>query len=586
MIEFIKQIFIYNENAPLIFTRLYFWVFFLFVLTVYSLIFNRRIIRHAFLCAVSIFFYYKTSGAYVGLLMFVTVFDYFAAHLINNLPQTAKSKRAILLALSMIVNLGILSYYKYTGFYIQTFNSIFGTNYEVVDLFAKWMNEFTSSHFDIDKIFLPVGISFFTFQSMSYTIDVYRRRLKPVNNIVDFAFFVSFFPQLVAGPIVRASEFLPQLSEPYHLSKRDFGFAIFWILNGLLKKMFISDYIAVNFVDRVFETPLSYTGFENLMALYGYSLQVYADFSGYTDIAIGVAMLLGYRLPINFNSPYKAVHVGEFWKRWHISLSTWLKDYLYIPLGGNRNMSFFSYFIIIFILLTATFSKGFNYINAAFILALAVCWWMATFKKYKVFNYFGIALIAAFLVTQYDNNWSAFVIFGLTLVFWVATLVSPDMKKSLGTDVNLMLTMLLGGLWHGASWQFVIWGGLNGMGLVIYKFWRKVSPFDDDNRWYSRFWGILLTFNFITFTRIWFRSPTMDTANEIMSQIAQNFAFTLVPKILVAHKAVFILILLGFIIHWLSVSSEGNHCYFSCFTYLSRTFSRVATIYLFPVLVP
>jgi D-alanyl-lipoteichoic acid acyltransferase DltB (MBOAT superfamily) len=190
---------------------------------------------------------------------------------------------------------------------------------------------------------------------MSYAIDIYRKQLRPVKSIFDFGFYVSFFPQLVAGPIVRASEFIPQIYQPYSVTKKEFGLALFWIINGLLKKFLLADYIAVNFIDRVFDNPVMFSGFENLMALYGYSLQVYADFSGYTDIAIGIALMLGFRLPKNFNSPYKADNCGEFWKRWHISLSSWLKDYLYIPMGGNRGGSIFSYvalsMIVIFIYL-------------------------------------------------------------------------------------------------------------------------------------------------------------------------------------------------------------------------------------------
>jgi D-alanyl-lipoteichoic acid acyltransferase DltB (MBOAT superfamily) len=169
--------------------------------------------------------------------------------------------------------------------------------------------------------------------------------VRPVTNVLDFGFYVTFFPQLVAGPIVRANEFVPQIYQKFSLSKKQFGIALFWILNGMIKKMVLSDYLAVNFIDRVFTNPMMYTGFENLMALFGYSLQVYADFSGYTDIAIGVALLMGFTLPKNFDSPYKATNPGNFWKRWHISLSTWLKDYLYIPLGGNRKGTFASYLL-------------------------------------------------------------------------------------------------------------------------------------------------------------------------------------------------------------------------------------------------
>ncbi len=280
------------------------------------------------------------------------------------------------------------------------------------------------------------------------------------------------------------------------------------ILKGLIKKIFIGDYIAVNFIDRVFTAPLSYSGFENLMALFGYSLQVYVDFSGYTDIAIGVALLMGYRLPQNFNSPYKAKNVGEFWKRWHMSLSSWLKDYLYIPIGGNRNGSVFSY------------------ISLGIILAIIVL--LAG----------EIILIPIFA--------------GIIIITVILARIFPGIKKSINTNVNLMLTMLLGGLWHGASWQFIIWGGLNGVGLMFYKFWRKISPWEKRNGWLINIWKIAVTFCFITFTRVFFRSESMEVVDGMMHQIMNNLTFGIIPQVLVAYKWVFIVMLFGFVIHWIS----------------------------------
>ncbi|MCD6556697.1 MAG: MBOAT family protein, partial [Bacteroidales bacterium] len=334
MNDFIKNIFLFDKDHPLIFTRLWFWLFFAVIYAGYSIIYKKEKPRNAYLFIVSLFFYYKTSGIFFLLLIFSTIVDFFIGKAVYHSDKNLKRK--LLVALSVSVNLSVLIYYKYSAFFTESFNYLFGIHLEPVDLLAKWTNQFAGTHFTIDKIILPVGISFFTFQTISYTIDVFRKKIKPVTNIIDFGFYVSFFPQLVAGPIVRASEFVPQLYKKYNITKAEFGMAIFMILNGLLKKLVIADYIAVNFVDRVFSNPMTYGGFENLMALYGYSVQVYSDFSGYTDVAIGVALLIGFRLPINFNSPYKALHTGEFWKRWHISLSSWLKDYLYIPLGGNR----------------------------------------------------------------------------------------------------------------------------------------------------------------------------------------------------------------------------------------------------------
>lgn len=462
-VEILKKIFLFDETAPLIFTRFYFWAFFAVVLGIYIAIYKKKAIRNIFLFAASLFFYYKTSGFYFLLLIFSTFTDYYIGKFIFNSDK--KNVRKLLVALSVTINLLVLGYFKYSYLFIDTVNFIFNSDFEVVNVFAKWSNEFTGTHFDIDKIILPVGISFFTFQTISYSVDIYRGHVKPVKSILDFGFYVSFFPQLVAGPIVRASEFIPQLYKKFSLTKEEFGMAMFMIINGLLKKMWVSDYIAVNFIDRVFSNPQLYGGVENILALYGYSIQVYLDFSGYTDIAIGIALLMGFRLPQNFNSPYKAMHVGDFWRRWHMSLSSWLKDYLYIPLGGSK-------------------------------------------------------------------------------------------KGKTRTNINLMITMLLGGLWHGASWKFVIWGGLNGIGLVIYKFWRKISPFKNDNRWWARFYAIFITFNFITFTRIWFRADSTEKANALMYQVVHAFDLSKIIEIISGYWQVIALMVFAYIVHWLPTKTK------------------------------
>ena len=358
---------------------------------------------------------------------------------------------------------------------------------------------------------------------MSYSIDIFRKKLSPVNNIFDFGFYVSFFPQLVAGPIVRAADFIPQIHQPYSLTRQEFGMALFWILNGLLKKFLLADYIAVNFVDRVFDNPGMFSGFENLMALYGYSLQVYADFSGYTDIAIGIALILGFRLPKNFNSPYKADNCGEFWKRWHISLSSWLKDYLYIPMGGNRGGS--------------------------------------------IFSYVSLSLIVLFI---YLLSGSLAILFGILSVIFLTLLfgeIFPRFNKWYLTNINIMLTMLIGGLWHGASWNFVLWGGLNGLGIIIYKLWKNVSPWKNKSNWAKKILGIIITFNFVTFTRIWFRSGSINswdqmdqshnilsewfTANEILNQLFFNFQWSLIGDVISVYSNVFVVIVIGFLIHFI-----------------------------------
>ncbi|MBR0175951.1 MAG: MBOAT family protein [Bacteroidales bacterium] len=566
-LEFVHNLFSFDKAHPLLFTQFYFWAFFAIVFAFFCLIKNKCLLRNAFLFFVSLLFYYKTSGLFTLILIFITLYDFFAGKWLHT--RKKNGSRNFVLALSVVVNLSILCYFKYAYFLTDVVNNLLGTEFRVFDVFSWAGNEITrSNRFSVDDILLPVGISFYTFQAISYIMDVYRKRIEPVRNIFDFGFYVSFFPQLVAGPIVRANEFIPQLHKKYFLSRRQFGIAIFWIMNGLVKKIVLSDYIAINFIDRVFDNPLLYTGFENLMALFGYSLQVYADFSGYTDIAIGVAMLMGFYLPTNFNSPYKAKSPGEFWKRWHMSLSRWLQDYLYIPLGGNRNATFGSFCIIVVIAAIAVFLSG--------------SWWVGL----------GIGILA--------------VILALVAIF------KPEKRLRITTDINAMDTMLLGGLWHGASWNFMIWGGLNGLGMVFYKFWRDWSVYGrtlfmlavtfalrvlcvfvpqpvfhmlfvwclivlagnmlrmlynlfDGQRtlqWLQDAWAIFQTFTFITFTRLFFRSGSnldpaeanetaWNTAKNMVNQMGSRWRLEQIPDIVSHYSNVFILIVIGLIIHWL-----------------------------------
>ena len=508
MIDYLKDIFIYSADKPLLFTQLYFWVFFAVVLSVFSVIYKNRTGRNAWLFIASLFFYYKTSGFFVSILLFSTVSDFFIGKGIYY-SKTQISKK-LLVSLSIFLNLLVLSYFKYADFFIENINSLFGVDYKSINVFAELTNEYTGSHFTVDKILLPVGISFYTFQTISYSIDIFKEKIKPVKSILDFGFYVSFFPQLVAGPIVRAADFVPQLFQDFKLTRREFGHALFLILNGLIKKVIIGDYIAVNFIDRVFDNPTMHTGFENLMALYGYSLQVYADFSGYTDIAIGIALLMGFRLPVNFNSPYKATNVGDFWKRWHISLSSWLKDYLYIPMGGN--------------------------------------------KKATAFTYIALSVILLFIVVLSGWILLPFILAGSAVIIGILAIFIKSFRQWFHTNINIMVTMLIGGLWHGSSWMFVIWGGLNGLGIVVYKLWRKISPWEGKSNILVRFWTIFLTFNFITFTRIFFRGDSIETAKKIMHQISTNFGLSLAPDIILGFSKVFALMLIGYIIHWLPVS--------------------------------
>lgn len=527
--KWVEEFFVFNPKQPFIFTSPIFWVFFAIVLSVDAIVYKQRAIRHAFLFVASMFFYYKTTDLFFLLLLFTALWDFIIGKKIAITQH--QGWRKFWLSASVIMNLSILFYFKYAYFFTDSFNSLMGTDHQVMNIGAHWSNSFFGTHFTVDKIVLPVGISFFTFQSISYTVEIYRGVLQPVKRFTDFAFFVSFFPQLVAGPIVRSTDFIPQLYKEYSLTRQEFGLAVFWILNGLVKKIFLSDYIAVNFIDRIFENPNSYTGFENLMAIYGYSLQVYADFSGYTDMAIGIAMLMGFYLTKNFDSPYKATSVADFWRRWHMSLSNWLRDYLYIPLGGNQKGSVGSFILLgVFVGIVALLAKS--------IMVLIVAG--ATI---------GLILLIAYFVKSFAQ--------------WCTT------------NLNLMLTMLIGGFWHGASWNFIIWGGLNGLGLVFYKLWNKISPWKDKSKWYFRMWAIFLTFTFITLTRVWFRAgsnnswaeleDTHDIGTEFLSattmleRIFMHMDFSIAPDVIAGYWKVFLVILVGMIIHWLPTSMKEKY---------------------------
>ena len=567
IIEFFKKLLSFNADSPLLFTQFYFWAFFALVFAGFSLLHNKTLLRNTFLFFVSLFFYFKTSGLFVLILIFATFFNYYQARFIYR--SSSGRIRQTHLFVGLVVNLFFLCYFKYTYFFADLLNELFGLDLRIFDIFTGFANWVAGNEkWDISHILLPVGISFYTFQNISYLMDVYRKKVEPVANILNFGFYVAFFPQLVAGPIIRASEFIPQLYKKYFLSRRQFGIAIFWILNGLAKKIILSDYIAVNFIDRVFENPTMYSGFENLSALFGYSLQVYADFSGYTDIAIGVAMLMGFYLPKNFNSPYKATNPGNFWKRWHISLSRWLQDYLYIPMGGNRKATKTTYGVIITISLIALILTG--------------SIWVAL-----------IILLSA-----------------ITLVLFAYKY--PEKRKKINTNLNLMNTMLIGGIWHGASWNFMMWGGLNGLGIIVYKFWKDwnvhvrtaillglaiifillsyffptplfhiitvwvgvlfIGTFiryiytllngKQTFRYLETSWAIAQTFVFISFTRLFFRSGSnldpaeanqtaWNTAQNMVAQIGGAWDISLIGNMAYEYRTVFSLIIAGMIIHWL-----------------------------------
>ena len=592
--DFLHHILAFNSESPLLFTQFYFWAFFALVFALFALIMSgksadgksRLHLRNVYLLFVSWFFYYKTSGLFLLILAFVTISDWIIAGRVkaaisHHKPQIAKA----LLALSVTIDLGLLAYFKYAYFFTNMVNDLFGTGFQVFDIFAYIGNGFAEAgRFSVDTIVLPVGISFYIFQVISYTADVYRGRIQPVKNILDFGFYVSFFPQLVAGPIVRAEEFIPQLYKPYRLSRRVFGVAVFWILNGLAKKIIMSDYLAVNLIDRVFDNPLLFSGFENLFALFAYSLQVYADFSGYTDIAIGIAMLMGFYLPMNFNSPYKSQSPQEFWRRWHMSLGRWLKTYLYIPLGGNRKIGFGTYFWLSLI---------------AFVSAALTGWW------WQILVPFGVFMTGVFV-------WDK----------WISQKASVERRKLLYANLNSFITQVLGGLWHGASWNFIIWGGINGIGMIVEKIWRGMNWHvrmvcisllcgglwlavyytnlpawrlfavwtsiiwvgttvryvyhlckGSDNRitnGLSTAWAVIQTFTFITFTRLFFRSSSnLDpaTANEVawataknmVNQIGGAWSNAIIPDFLWEYRWVVAMFVAGMVIHWLPTNWKRRY---------------------------
>lgn len=509
----LQEFFSFSKDSTIFFTEISFWIFFTVVYGIFTIVHKKQSLRTLFLLLVSIFFYFKTSGMFFLLMLFSITNDFFVAKAIHKSENTLKRK--LLIIYSVVLNLGLLSFFKYAYFFTDSYNQIFHTDNHVFNYFAHWSNTAFGTHFDIDKIIMPVGISFYTFQILSYTVDVYRKKLTPLNSFFDFAFYASFFPQVLSGPIVKARDFIPQINKPFTLNQYQFGLALFMILNGLVKKLVVGDYIADNFINRVYGNPLLFSGVENLLAVIAYSMQVYLDFSGYTDIAIGLAMLMGFKLKMNFNSPYKAINTSDFWKRWHISLSSWLQEYLYIPLGGNRKGSAASYIII--------------------------------------------GILSVFIALLLDATWILWIIGSFALVLAGLSYFLPDLRKYINTNINLMITMLLGGLWHGATLNFIIWGGLNGLGLVISKFWRRISPYEKLKSLPVHWWKVLNTFAFITITRIFFRADDMNQANEVISKITGDIHWSILPDILINFKEVFLLLAFAFIMHWLPEKTKWQY---------------------------
>lgn len=311
----LKDIFTYTEGQPMLFSSGTFWVLFLVFIPVYSLLKRRLWQMIVFVVAFSFYFYYKSSGVFVVLLFATSLFDWLLSRLLVRLKSVTARKLCV--ACSLTASLGILGYFKYANFFMWNISAMVGANFQPLDLI------------------LPVGISFYTFQSISYIVDVYKGRVAPTRTWLEYAFFLSFFPALVAGPIVRADYFLPQIRENRHATRDEVYMGFWLIILGVVKKAIIADYIA-QYNDLIFQSPTGYSGFETVMGIIGYTMQIYCDFSGYSDMAIGIALIMGFRLAQNFNFPYKSQNLTDFWRRWHISLSTWLRDYIYIPLGGNR----------------------------------------------------------------------------------------------------------------------------------------------------------------------------------------------------------------------------------------------------------
>ena len=399
----------------MLFPTVEFAIFFLLVFATSWAVRPFPLLRKIILLAASYYFYAYWDWRFAVLLFETTLANFLLGLWLDNTTEE-KSRRSIV-AVAVVLNLSLLAYFKYWGFFVSSFSDL---------LIALGFQRDTK----IMETLLPVGISFFTFQGISYVIDIYRRQIRATTAIVDFLLFPAFFPHLIAGPIVRAADILPQLARPVDANNIRAGFAFMLIGLGLFKKVVIAHYLAIDLVNPIFEAPSDYGSIDLLFGAYGYAVQIFCDFSAYSDLAIGVAALFGIEFRANFDQPYRAISLQDFWRRWHISLSTWLRDYLYIALGGSR---------------------------------------LGTLKTYR----------------------------------------------------NLFLTMLLGGLWHGASWNFVLWGCLHGVGLCSERFLRE-----NCGKWFEHpLWTpikILMVFHFVCLTWIFFNAETLSQSFEYMTAIGKN----------------------------------------------------------------
>ena len=450
----------------MLFNTIDFIIFFVFVIATIIAIKNKKS-QHLFILGASYFFFYYTSNYLITLLIFSTLLDYFVGNQIWKTKILARKK--ILLVTSLAGNLALLGFFKYADFAILQFN-----------ILGQELN--LNPDIPFLNLALPIGISFYTFQTITYTVDIYRGKLKPCKSLGEFALFVAFFPQLVAGPILRASNFLPQLREKISKINSNINLKQILIHNanlklgitlmafGFFKKMFFADNLAP-FVDELFFNPIGLDSFAIFLGTIAFGIQIYCDFSGYSDIAIGAALILGFKIPKNFNKPYFATSPSDFWSRWHISLSTWLRDYLYIPLGGNR-------------------------------------------------------------------------------------------KSHNRTYVNLLTVMFLGGLWHGASWNFVIWGMLHGTYLAIHKILIDKFPNLRHNEFFKSKAGkiisIVITQYFIFLAWIPFRVHDFD---QMMYSIEKFVIFDMqimgINEFLLEHKFPIALIILFVILHFVSYNNSN-----------------------------
>lgn len=406
----------YHPESPMLFNTGLFLLLFAAFMVVHEALRKLPLARMAAIIAFSLYFYYKASGWCCVLLCGICLCDYFLGLWMQRSDRNWV--RRLIVFLNVVANVGMLIYFKY-------FN-----------LLARTWAELRHGSFDAWDIILPAGISFITFRSISYIVDLYRREMEAERNLLYYTFNITFFPPLLAGPVVRARDLLPQIHRHPVATPEMVGQGFFLIMSGLVKKVIIADYISGNFVNRVFDNPSLYSGFENLMGAVGFTVQLYCDFSGYSDMAIGIALLMGYRFKDNFRAPFKAQNPTEFWHRWHISLSTWLRDYLYIPLGGSR--------------------KG-------------------RFRTY----------------------------------------------------LNNFITMVLGGLWHGAGWMYLLWGGYHGALLAVHKFFKGKYRIPEMLKHSAllRAVNVAVTFTLVVIGFSIFRADSLDTLQAMAHQII--FAFHL-----------------------------------------------------------